>query len=54
MREQEVERRAAAVEHDGVQDVSQRLGGDEAGDCLVLLPRLAADVGERAREQEHR
>ena len=55
VREQEVERRAAAIEHDRVQQVPERARGDQAGDRFILMEGLAADIRTKARkEQAHR
>ena len=52
MREDEVERAAAAPPHMTVSMTSPSGGGDQAADGLVLEERLAVDIVDDAREQD--
>jgi hypothetical protein len=42
--QQEVQRRSAAIEDDGVQQFAQWPRGDQSGDGFVLVERLPRDV----------
>ena len=50
--QQEVERRSAAIEHDGVQQVAERSRGDQPGDGLVLVEGFPAMSGNRRAAEQ--
>ena len=52
VREDEMERAAAALPHHRLDDLAERPRGDQAADGLVLEERLAVDVVEDARKQD--
>ena len=52
MREDKVQRSAAAVPEDGDEKLAERPGADQPGNRLVLEKRLAADVGNEPPEQD--
>ena len=51
MRQQEVQRRPATVAHDRLDDLVQRPCGDQSGERLVVVDRLAARVANEARQE---
>ena len=51
MREQEVQRRPASVAHHRLDDLVQGLAGDQSGERLVVVDRLAAGVANEARQE---
>src|SRR5207247_2411176 len=51
VREHEVERRSAAVVQDRMEHVAEGARGDEPRDGLVLVPRLAGDIGDGSCEE---
>ena len=52
MREDEVQRSAAAVPEDGDEKLAERPRADQLGNRLVLEERLAADDGNEPPEQD--
>jgi hypothetical protein len=52
VREHEVERSAAAVQHHRLEHLVERPHGDQACDRLVLVQRLAADVGHDSVQEQ--
>jgi hypothetical protein len=51
VREEEMERRAAAVDHHGLDDIGKRLRGDQSGERLVLVNRLRRRIPYEPDEQ---
>jgi hypothetical protein len=46
--QQEMQRRSAAIEDDGVKHVAQRPGRDQPRDGLVFVQRFPGDIGQQA------
>jgi hypothetical protein len=46
-----VEGCSSAIEHDGLQQLAERPRGDQPRNRLVLVQRLAGNVGQQSHEQ---